>query len=103
MRYACKWCKRAQNFPHRHAAKELTWGHGRHVAKRFNMAVSRSSISIAPGTQTSTGGMLYRALFMVVALLATAQAQEDPCVGHDYAEAHCARLPACTSRAFASA
>ena len=47
--------------------------------------------------------MLYRALFMVVALLATAQAQEDPCVDHDFAEAHCARPPACTARACASA
>ena len=41
--------------------------------------------------------MVYRALFMLVALLSTAQAQEDPCVGHDYAEAHCARPSACTA------
>ena len=48
--------------------------------------------------------MLYRVLFMVVALLAATQAQEDPCLGEDYAEAHCARPPpACTAWTLASA
>ena len=47
--------------------------------------------------------MLYRVLFTVVALLAATQAQEDPCLGEDYAEAHCARLPACTAWTLASA
>ena len=42
-------------------------------------------------------------LFMVVALLAATQAQEDPCLGEDYAEAHCARPPACTAWTLASA
>ena len=57
--------------------------------------------SLAPAADQADT-MLYRALFMVVALLATAQAQEDPCVDHDFAEAHCARPPACTARGFAS-
>ena len=58
---------------------------------------------VAPQTSPHRGGavetriMVYRALFMLVALLSTAQAQEDPCVGHDYAEAHCARPSACTA------
>ena len=47
--------------------------------------------------------MLYRVLFTVLALLAATQAQEDPCLGEDYAEAHCARLPACTAWTLASA
>ena len=41
--------------------------------------------------------MLYRALLLVAVLFATSQAQEDLCVGHDYAETNCARPPACTA------
>ena len=52
---------------------------------------------------TRAAAMLYRVLFMVVALLAATQAQEDPCLGEDYAEAHCARPPACTAWTLASA
>ena len=52
---------------------------------------------------TRAAAMLYRVLFMVVALLAATQAQEDPCLGEDYAEAHCARQPACTAWTLASA
>ena len=52
---------------------------------------------IHTAARVETRIMVYRALFMLVALLSTAQAQEDPCVGHDYAEAHCARPSACTA------
>ena len=53
--------------------------------------------------RNARAAMLYRVLFMVVALLAATQAQEDPCLGEDYAEAHCARPPACTAWTLASA
>ena len=59
------------------------------------MSVSRRSARACPPESVV---MLYRALLLlVVALVTTSQAQEDLCVGHEYAETHCARPPAYNS------